>query len=149
NQWRGIPPIRACQRPKAFDEINASARTEVLKGLAGLRIERVQEAVRIGQQPCLVPVGPVRETTVCRAATDTFGRDLLGPQSLTGLGIKRFSETDRIRRVQHAVYHDWRRAEIVGGADLGVGRGELRIQRRMPPGDLQSADAVLVDLFER
>ena len=117
---------------------------------AGLCIERI-EVLAANRDDALVGVlSPIRHAA--RALSGRFlqsrpGR-LLDPYRAAGGGVERLDQSDAVRRVEHAIDHDWRPAKVVRGDEIGELLHQLRVNRRPAPHRVEVPHVVAVDLIK-
>ena len=128
---RGPRPARRSIRP---------ASPNPATGLPVRRIEGNQILAANHQETPVVPLGPERHAARARAPKTRLplvGKGLLNPEGLAGARMKGFDQADAVRAVQHAAHHQRCRAEVARIGELGILRGDARVNRGAPPGDAQ------------
>ena len=130
-------------------QTGAAVIAEIRVRLAGPGIEGVEILAANGEDALIAAAAP--GVDAARALTLQLffgaGERLLLPNQLTRTGIEGTDEAVHVLRVQHAVDHDRRGAQIGVDAQLRKRFLERGSHRRAPPHDAQILDRVLVDLI--
>src|SRR5262249_45271228 len=132
NVGRTGPSIRLRTDPK----VDAAATAEISVRSSARHVERHEGFASLHEDSAIVATAPIRQAASAVAAQPlrTNG-SFLDPNRLAGARVKGLDETNAVWRIEHAVDHERRHAEVVRNLQLRVGFPELRIHGRPAPSD--------------
>jgi hypothetical protein len=121
--------------------------SECRHGLPRGRIERVEILAANGEDALLSAAVPVVDATRRRAARIfARGAKRLLPDRFPGFAIQRHHQAVRVLRVEHAIHHDRRRAQVGVWPRVGKRGDHLGVDGGAPPRHAQVAHGIAIDL---
>ena len=131
-------------------QVDQARVAERVDQLARSGVDRHQVGRANREDPPFIVRFPPGDAPVRRAARRLVPEEgrILHPEGLARARVERLHQADAVRRVEHAVDHDRRRAELVRVAQLRPALAERRVDRLAPPHDLQVAYRLRVDLIQ-